>query len=168
MIRDARPSDFERCLEMAQAIIPTTSYRDFAIDPRETRKVWNSLIISPLGYVRVLDDKKHIKAFLIGVLDEVWFTRRQYQASDLITIIMPGTPYGFEIVHDFVDWAKQHHLKPKQVRLGLSSGLVPAVMLDRLYRREGFTHTGGLFYKDLQTDSNIVSMSAHRMKRTGS
>ena len=144
-IRLADIPDMQRIYELGLELLEASSYRGIKHDQQKFKTLVAGLMGSKQGRVLVVvDDNDVPQGFLIGVIDEYFFSHYKL-ASDLATYIRNGFErYAFRLYKTFIDWAKT---KPKvmDITFAHSSGMGDFDRWCRLMEKLGLTRNGSFY-----------------------
>lgn len=150
MIRPAKVDDISSIIELGAKLLDESPVLP-PHDPLKARKALAFFISGARASVFVADHDGEIVGFIVGVLDEYWWSDAQY-ASDAAFFVEPNhRGYAVGLVKNLVAWA-QKFKKVKQVSLGVSSGLETYERTGKLYERLGFKPVGGIHTKSIEVN----------------
>lgn len=151
MIRQARVLDVHQVYDLCYGLHGESSYSHIPIDENKFKRLFAQTVCSKQAFVWVAVYDGEITAVLIGIMDEVFFSRKKY-ATDVLFYSKKGGAY---LLKRFIKWAKG---QPSVVdlRLGISSDSGNVERVGQLYEKQGLKNVGGLYFADI-TDKEIKS-----------
>lgn len=150
MIRPAKVDDITGIIELGKELLDESPVLP-PHDPLKARKALAFFISGARTSVFVAEHDGEIVGFIVGVLDEYWWSEVQY-ASDAAFYVKPEfRGYAVGLVKRLVTWAKKFK-KVKHISLGVSSGLETYERTGQLYERLGFKPVGGIHTKSIEVD----------------
>lgn len=141
MIRSATIEDFPQWFDLAKRLRDQTPYADIEFDRAMIARLYGRCIASRLGCVLVSTHGGRLTGTIVGVAQELWWSRRKY-ATDLL-FFSERAGDGFRLLKSFQDWAWSVP-SVEEVTLGQSSG-IDVERTEKLYLRAGLKKVGGLF-----------------------
>lgn len=144
-IRLADIPDMQRIYELGLELLEASSYKGIKHDQQKFKTLVAGLMGSKQGRVLVVVDDNNIpQGFLIGVIDEYFFSHSRF-ATDLATYISSGFErYALRLYKSFIDWAKT---KPKvmDITFAHSSGIGDFDRWCRLMEKLGLKKNGSFY-----------------------
>ena len=142
MIRKALMTDLAAIFELGKRIHEKSDDRDIKLDEVVTKTRVAGLIGSTSGYVIVDEVEGEITGVLIGMSDELFFSRHRY-AIPLIAYAERRGAFVW-MVKRFVKWALEaRHVK--QIILDTSFGGELGMKTESIYNRLGYPKVGSTF-----------------------
>ena len=137
--------DMTKIVELGMELLENSDYHGIKPDKLKFRKLVGSMMVSKRGRVWVVvDDDDKPQGFLLGMVDELFFSRSMY-ATDIAVYIREGyRQHAFKLYKNFIDWAL---LKPKVVDVSLakSSGIIGLEEWEKLMEYLGLHKVGSLY-----------------------
>lgn len=144
-VRLADIPDIDALCELGRELLEQSVYAGIKPDEYKFKTLLAGLMGSKNGTVLVVtDDDNQPQGFLLGMVDELFFSREKY-ATDLAVYARKAyRQYVPAMYRRFVKWASN---RPKvvQISMGISSGIGDAERIGRMYELMGFDRTGGLY-----------------------
>ena len=144
-IRLADIPDMQRIYELGLELLEASSYKGIKHDDQKFKTLVAGLMGSKKGRVLVVvDDNDVPQGFLLGVIDEYFFSQYRF-ATDLAVYIKQGFErYALRLYRMFIDWAKT---KPKvmDITFAHSSGMGDFERWCRLMEKLGLTKNGSFY-----------------------
>ena len=144
MIRAANVSDIHKVLELAKKMHPHSSYRHIPIDEGKFKKLFAVMVCSKQAWVWVAEYDDKITAVLMGMKDEVFFSRKK-AVTDVLFLSLKGGGY---LARRFVKWAKSDPAVI-DIRVGLTSGMKSAERTGLAYEKLGLKNVGAIYFADV-------------------
>jgi len=146
-IRAATTEDLKDIYALAlEAHEKSDTYRDIPVDEQKLKKLLLMMVFDKTSCVFVSEDHSGITGFVLGMVDELFFSRKRY-GTDLM--IYSRSPFdGARLVRKLVEWIKS---KPRvvEITLGVTSGIGDPERVGMLYQRVGFKRIGGTYMMKL-------------------
>jgi hypothetical protein len=149
-VREALVPELPAIHELAKELLEKSAYNGIVMDDQKFKRTAAFCLGSALGMALVVVDGEGVpQGFLLGMVDELFFSRSRY-ASDLCMYVRPPFRSAApKMIRMFVDWAKTIP-GVVQISLGISSGIGNAARTGRMYEHIGFNHVGGIYH--MRTD----------------
>ena len=146
-IRTADIPDMDAICELASELLEQSIYSDIKPDETKFRLFVAGIMGSKGGIVLlIVDDENKPQGFLLGVLEELFFSR-QRMATDLAIHVRKGyrnlVP---RLIKTFVEWAESKS-RVVRVTLGISSGIGDPERISKMYGKLGFMQIGSINVK---------------------
>ena len=153
MIREARPEDVERAVDLARLFWGESDawYSRMPLNVEGFRGMLLGAIASPELLVLAYESDGEVRGGFAGAVMDFPPTGTLI-ATDLFLFIEPSARGGFVAAHmvkRFVEWARAQGAAG--VHVGISTNIRPEG-LGRLYERLGFQHVGALYSMRLVGD----------------
>jgi hypothetical protein len=143
--------DIDAIVELALEIKEHSSYAGIKMDHQKFRLlVANMMSDKTSRVILVVDDDDKPQGFLIGLVEELFFSRSRY-ATDLVVYVRKEFRYLAPIMfRSFIQWALT---KPRVVRImfGISSGVGDPERTGKLYESLGLSRVGGIYSKEVKS-----------------
>ncbi len=137
--------DVKAILKMAHELLSDSAYKGIKMDERKFKLCCAGLIATKNGQVFVIvDDNDEPQGFLMGVIDELFFSRARY-ATDLAVYTRKSYRHlAPKMFKEFITWAKS---KPRvaEISLGISSGIGDIDRVGKMYESLGCRRVGGIY-----------------------
>jgi hypothetical protein len=144
-IRLADITDIKALCDLGAELLESSAYAGIKPDEKKFRMLMAGLMGSKLGRVMVVVDNDDIpQGFMLGVIDEYFFSRYRY-ASDMATYIRrPYRRYAAALYKNFIKWAKT---KPRVVDISFaqSSGMGDHERWCKLMTKLGLKQVGSMY-----------------------
>lgn len=141
MIRVGRPGDLQQMVELGYRLCDRTPYAHIPRDRPSIVRTFTQAMSSALGCAFVSEHEGKLTGLLIGVAQELWWSRMRF-ATDLV-FYAERAGAGVLLGRQFLDWA-WNVPRMVDVTMGQSSGLDPERSA-AIYRRLGLQRVGGLY-----------------------
>ena len=142
MIRPATIEDYPQWHDLCYRLLKQTPYAGIEVDRASVAKIYGQCVSSRMGCVLVADSGK-ITGTIMGVAQELWWSRKRYATDLLFYSERPGD--GIRLLRGFLDWAWALP-SVAEVTLGQSSG-IEIERTGLLYERLGLTKVGSIYTK---------------------
>lgn len=130
---------------LAGELLEQSVYAGIKMDDQRFKTTVAALIGSKNGAVFVIvDDDNQPQGFLLGIIDELFFSRSRYATDLAMYVSKPYRIWAPFMVKRFIRWAKSKPLVA-EVTLGVSAGIGDTDRIGKLYRRLGFQPVGGIY-----------------------
>lgn len=140
-IRKAVPEDLNAMVDLAYRLCDRTPYAHIARDRPSVVKTFCMAMSSQFGCAFVTEHQGSISGLLIGVAQQLWWSRARY-ATDLV-FYSERAGDGYRLLKRFMDWAWSAP-GVVEITMGQSSGIDPKRSA-ALYRRAGLELVGGVY-----------------------
>jgi hypothetical protein len=143
LIRRGKIEDFPQFWELGKRLLEKSPYAGVEIDRAAVAKTFGFCANSALGCCFVAENGGKITGVLLGVAQDLWWSRGR-SASDLIFYSeTPGD--GARLLAEFEKWAWSIP-RMSDVTVAQSSG-IDVQRTEKLYRRKGYRRVGAVFVK---------------------
>ena len=146
-IRIANIPDMKAIVDLGKELLEQSVYRDVKPDWPAFQLLVANMMGSNKGIVYVVvDDDDKPQGFLLGMIDDLFFSRDRY-GTDLALYIREGyRNLAPRLLKQFIAWAKS---KPrvKHVTMGLASGIGDTARVGKMYERLGLAPVGGIYFQ---------------------
>jgi len=150
-VREAKFEDLLKIHELAKELLENSVYRGIEMDDTKFKRIVVMLMSSKLGKVFVVVDAADVPVgFLVGMVEDLFFSKKKYATDLCIYVKDEARAYGAFLVQRFVQWAKTIP-SVVEITMGISSGIGDIDRVGEMYKKIGFTHTGGLYVMRTQT-----------------
>lgn len=144
MIRAAGPDDISAIVALARKAHEGSWYRCIPPDEQKFRKLVTMMMVNQQHLALVSEVRGELVGVLLGVTDEIFFSRKK-SATDILTYITPGNGLeGLRLIKTFVAWAKAR-ASVYQIWMSVSSDMVDPKSARVIYQRAGLHPYGGSF-----------------------
>ncbi len=140
MIRKAKAVDVHQVISLCTELHAKSSYSHIPIDNDKFKRLFVSMVFSNQSFIWVAEYDGEITAVLMGMVDEVFFSKKKY-ATDLLFHSKRGGGY---LVRRFIKWAKEQK-NVVDILVGVSSDVGDAKRVGALYEALGLKHSGGIY-----------------------
>lgn len=144
-VRHARESDIPRLIELGRTMHDEAVALKHA--PYDAQKVEHALRQTlERGLLLVHIGHDGIDGAFAGIVVERWFSRSEF-FTDLALFVDPDRRGGlaaYRLLRACIAWCKERGLDPRDVQLGVSTGVHPE-QTGRLYEKLKFDRYGGLY-----------------------
>lgn len=138
--------DMDAICDLGRELLADSVYSGLKADDQRFRTFVAGLMgLQTATVLVVVDDDDKPQGFLIGMIDDLFFSRSRY-GTDLAFYIREGYRYAAPaMINKFIEWAKS---KPrvKYIQLGISSGTGNPERIGRMYEKLGLKRVGGLYH----------------------
>ena len=141
MIRKAKAQDVHQVITLCTELHAKSSYSHIPIDNDKFKRLFVSMVFSNQAYVWVAEYDGQITAIFMGMMDELFFSRKKH-AMDILFYSKRGGGY---LVRRFVKWAKAQK-NVVDIVVGVTSGIGDTARIGRTYEKLGLKHVGN-YYK---------------------
>lgn len=143
-VREAKIDDVSQIHALAKELLEQSVYSGIKMDDTRFRTICAHLIGSKSGCVLVVDDEGSVQGFMMGLIDQLFFSRSRY-ATDLAVYVREAyRSYAPWMFRRFVNWARSKPLVA-EITLGISSGIGDTERTGKMYQTLGFQPVGGLY-----------------------
>lgn len=148
MIRLATTNDITTIIELGIELKQSSPYVA-NINPRKARKNLAFFINSKRCQVLVAEHKGEVIGFIIGGIEDTWFSDEQ-MVSDVAFYVRPRfRGYGVGLVKRLRAWARTFP-KVREITLGVSTGLDVNERTGKMYQHLGLQRVGGIYTENLK------------------
>ena len=144
-IRLADIPDVRHIIELGYELLNDSAYKGVNPDEQKFRLLVAGLIGHKIGRVLVVvDDDDVPQGFLIGVVDDYFFSRSRVASDMAVYIRKSYRRYAYRLYKEFIDWAKK---KPRVVDISFaqSSGIGDHSRWCKLMEKLGLTCVGTVY-----------------------
>lgn len=149
-VRVADIPDMDALCDLGEELLNHSVYANIKPDEEKFRRFVAGMMGIKTGTVLVVvDDNDKPQGFLLGVVDELFFSTRR-QATDLAVYVREGYRHlAPRLFRTFIKWAES---KPRveRVTLGISSGIGDPERVGKMYGKLGLSQVGGIFVKSIE------------------
>lgn len=137
--------DIKHISDVAEELLEGSFYSGIKPDEKKFKMTVASMMAYKTGYVQVVVDDNNVpQGFLLGMTEELFFSKEQY-VTDLAFYIRPEyRRFAPRMVKKLIKWAKT---KPKvsSIMLAITSGMGDAGRIGKMYEKLGFEYTGSYY-----------------------
>jgi hypothetical protein len=137
--------DMKAIVDLGMELLHESDFSDVAPDvPKFKLMVANMMGQKSSRVIVVVDDDDKPQGFLLGIIDDLFFSRKRYGTDIAFYIRKDYRHLAPKVLKSFIDWAKS---KPKVVRvtLGISSGIGDFERVGEMYGKLGLHKVGGIY-----------------------
>ncbi len=146
-IRLADIPDIDAICKLGEELLADSVYKDIKPDPQKFRMFLAGMMGNNKGIVLVVtDDHDRPQGFLIGMIEELFFSKRRMATDLAVYIRKEYRNLGGSLIKRFINWAES---KPRvvQIMLGISSGSGDFDRVGAMYESFGLSRVGGIYVK---------------------
>lgn len=149
-IRVADIPDMDDIVELARELLSQSVYANIKPDEEKFKRLVAGMMgINTGAVLLVVDDEDKPQGFLLGVIDELFFSRKR-QATDLAVYVRDGHRHlAPQLFKAFIEWASSK-ARVEQITLGVSSGIGDPNRVGKMYESLGLAQVGGIFVKKVE------------------
>ncbi len=134
--------DIKHICNVAEELLNNSAYAGIKPDEMKFKKTVASMMAYKSGLVLVVVDDDNIpQGFLLGMVEELFFSKEQY-STDLAFYVREGyRGYVPKMLKRFIKWSKN---KPKvsMIMMAVTSGIGDHLRIGKLYEKLGFNQSG--------------------------
>ena len=145
MIRPAKVEDITGIINLGSRLLDKSPVLP-SHNPLKARKALAFFISGKKSCVFVSERQGEIVGFVIGIVDEYWWSEEQYVTDVGFFVDFNHRSSGAALARRLLKWAKQFK-KVKYMSLGVSSGMDSIERTGKLYDKLGFEKAGGIYTK---------------------
>lgn len=137
--------DIKYICDIAEELLDRSCYAGIKPDEKKFKMTIASMMAYKTGYVIVVVDDDNIpQGFLLGMVEELFFSKEQVAADLAFYVREEYRRYAPRMMSKFIKWAKA---KPKvsKIILGISSGFGEPERIGKMYEKLGMTCTGSSY-----------------------
>lgn len=138
-VRKAVPNDLTQMVALGYRLCDLTPYKDIPRDRPSIVRAFSVSMSSQFGCAFVTERDGKLTGLIVGIAQQLWFSRARYATDLLFYSEHPGD--GYKLLKQFLSWAWKVP-GVVEVTMGQSSGMRRS---DALYRRAGLQRVGGVF-----------------------
>jgi len=145
MLRPANVSDVHEVIALCKSEHVRGSYSHIEIDENKFKRLFAAMVCSKQAFVWVAEYEGEITAIIMGIIDEVFFSRKKY-ATDILFVSRRGGGY---LIKRFIKWARDNP-SVIDIRMGVSSDSGDPERVGKLYEGLGLNKIGGLYHEAIE------------------
>ena len=145
-IRAAESKDISAIYEVALEAHAKSNYKNVPVDEKTLRQLILMMIYDKNSCVYVTEDAVGVNGFVLGMVEELFFSRKRYGTDLMIYARKPMD--GVRLLRKLTEWIKT---KPRDVEitLGITSGIGDPERTGKLYEAMGYEPIGGMYMMNL-------------------
>lgn len=138
--------DMKAIVELGRELLEESVYDVKADEPGFRLFVAGLMGSNKATVLLVVDDDDKPQGFLLGIIDELFFSRARYGTDIAFYVRKEYRRFAPRVLKQFIAWAKS---KPRvdHVLLGQSSGIGDVDRIGEMYEKLGLSRVGGIYYQ---------------------